>query len=366
VFKRFLLVVVGLAVVFGGIFGWKAYMGKKMAAMMSGPRPPAVIASADVTAAEWVPHLDAVGSLVSTRGVEVNNEVAGQVKAIQFSSGQSVRKGDVLIQLDDEVDQADLQGLVAQRHLAELQYERTEKLFKEDQAVPRADYDEARAKLDNARAAVVSMQALIAKKRVRAPFAGLLGIRQVNPGQYLPPGSAIVMLQALDPIHADFSLPEQDFPKVAVGQKVEVRVRGEGDRVVPGAVSAINPGLDPGTRNVRVRATLPNPDGRLRPGMFAEVRVILPTVKQVLTVPQTAVFFRPYGDSVFVIQDKDGARIAENRPVTTGEVRDGFVEVVKGLAPGDKVVSAGHQKLRNGQNVKVDNSIVLAPNVAGP
>lgn len=365
-FKRFVLVVVGLVVVFGAIFGWKAYMGKKMGAMMSGPMPPAVIAAAEVTPAEWIPHLDAVGGLVATLGVDVSNEVSGQVKAIRFTSGHPAKEGEVLVQLDDDVDRADLQGLVAQRHLAELQFERTEKLFKEDQAVPRADYDEARAKLDNARAAVVAMQALIGKKQVRAPFAGLLGIRQVDPGQYLPPGSAIVMLQALDPIHADFSLPEQDFAQVAVGQKVEVRVRGEGDRAFPGTVSAINPGLDPGTRNVRVRATLSNPDGLLRPGMFARVRVILPDTRRVLTVPETAVFFRPYGDSVFVIQDKDGALVVENRQIVTGEVRAGRVEVAKGLAAGERVVSAGHNKLRNGQNVKIDDSAALDPTVTGP
>jgi membrane fusion protein (multidrug efflux system) len=365
VLKRFVLVVLGLALVFGGIFGWKAYTGKKMAAMMSGPPPPAVIAAAEVATATWEPRLDAVGSLVATQGVTVNNEVAGQVKAIRFRSGESAKAGDVLLQLDDEVDRADLEGRVAQQHLAEVQYERTERLFKEDQAVPQADYDEARAKLDNARAAVVASQALIGKKQVRAPFTGLLGIRQVNQGEYLPPGSGIVMLQALDPIHADFSVPEQELPRLAVGQKVEVRVRGQGDRVFTGAIAAVNPGVDPGTRNVRVRATLKNPDGRLRPGMFADVRVLLPETRQVLTLPRTAVLYRPYGDSVYVINDKDGALVVENRPITTGEVRGADVEVVKGLAVGDRVVSAGHNKLRNGQNVKVDNSIAL-PAVTGP
>lgn len=365
-FKRFVIVVLGLVLVFGGIFGWKAYTGKKMAAMMSGPRPPAVIASAEVEAATWAPYLDAVGSLVASQGVTVNNEVAGQVQAFHFQSGERVKAGDVLVQLDDAVDRADLEGLLAQRRLAEIQFDRTERLFKEDQAVPQADYDEARARLDNARAAVVARRALIEKKRVRAPFAGLLGIRQVNVGQYLAPGSAIVMLQALDPVHVDFSVPEQELPRIATGQSVEVTVRGYPDAAFTGRITAVNPGIDAATRNVRVRATLANPDGRLRPGMFARVRTLLPETRDVLTLPDTAVMYQPYGDSVFAIQDKDGAQVVERRQIVTGETRDGRVEVVKGLEAGQQVVAAGQVKLRNGQPVRVDNTIALAPAVTGP
>jgi membrane fusion protein (multidrug efflux system) len=366
VFKRLVIVVVGLVVVFGGIFGWKAYIGAKMGAMASTPPPPAVIAAAEVATETWVPYLTAVGSLVATQGVYVTNEVVGQVESIRFTSGGRVKKGDLLVTLDADVDRADLAGLEAERRLAEVQFERTSRLFKQDQAVPRSDLDAARARLENARAQVAARQALVAKKQIRAPFSGVLGIRQVNVGQYLPAGSEIVLLQALDQVYADFSLPERDLGRVATGLPVAVRVQPYGDEAFAGEITALDPGVDAATRNVRVRATLDNPDGRLRPGMFADVVVRLPEQRQVLTVPETAVLYQPYGDTVFVIREKDGGLVAERVPITTGEVRDGQVEVATGLEAGQRVVSAGHVKLRNGQAVQIDNSVTLDPTVTGP
>jgi len=352
------MVIVLVLIIFGGIFGWKFYSGAQMAAMMSRPPPPAVIATADVKQESWQPSLHAVGSLTATQGIFVTTEVAGQVKEILVTSGQQVKAGDVLLRLDDSVDKADLQGLVAQRTLAKLQFERASKLLK-DRSVSRSDYDTSRANLDSAEAAVASRQALIQKKTISAPFGGKLGIADINIGQYLSPGAAIVPLQRLDPVYADFNLPERYLAQVHVGQTVEVEVQAWPGQHFKGAISAINPGVDPGTRTLRLRATLDNPERLLHPGMFAEVRTILPSRDHILTLPRTAVTYNPYGESVFVVQKKDGQLVVQNRPVKTGEARAGRVEIVEGLQTGDVVVSAGQNKLRNGQAVSVDNSVKL-------
>lgn len=358
--------VLGLVVLFGAVFGWKAYMGAKMGAMMSAPPPPAVVASAEARTDTWSPVLAAVGTLVATQGVAVTNEVAGQVREIRFRSGGRTKQGEVLIALDDEVDRATLDGLIAERTLAEIQFKRAKELYKQNQAVPEASVDEAQAKLDSAIAQVAAEKAMISKKAVRAPFTGLLGIRQVNVGQYLAPGSPVVQLESLDPIYADFSLPERNFARLGVGQAVEVKVQPYGGEVFRGRIVALNPGVDTATRTVRVRAELKNPDGRLRPGMFAEVRLTLPEPREVVVIPDMAVTYQPYGDSVFVVAQKDGGAVAERRPIETGETRAGDVEVVKGLKAGETIVRAGHVKLRNGQAVKVDNSVALETDIARP
>lgn len=368
--KRMVIMVLGVALVFGAVFGWKMYVGRMMAAAMSQPQPPAVVASAEVRAETWSPVLEAVGSLVANQGVDVTNEVAGQVREIHFRSGDTVKKGAVLVRLEDDVDRADLEGLVAARELAEIQFARAQRLFSENQAVPKANVDEAQARLAGARADVLAQQALIAKKQLRAPFTGRLGIRLVNVGQYLAPGSPIVRLEALDPLYADFSVPERHFARLAEGQPVEVRVRTYPGEVFNGKIAALNPGVDSATRTVRVRAELSNRDGRMRPGMFAEVRLTLSQPREVLVVPSMAVTYQPYGDTVFVIKegdpDKGGGLMAESRIVETGEVRGGDVEVVSGLAAGEKIVRAGHVKLRNGMPVKVDDSVALEAAIAHP
>lgn len=356
--KRLLLTLAALIVVFGGIFGWKYYQLRQFQAKMSQPPPPATISSATATTEQWQPTLDAVGSLVAAQGVSVNNEVAGHVSRILFDSGQRVEEGEALVQLEDSSDRAELDGLVAERHLAELQFERTKTLFQKS-TVSRADYDEAHAKLESAQARVVAKQALIRKKTVRAPFSGQLGIRQVNLGQYLPPGSEIVLLQQVDPIYADYSLPERFYDQVSPDQKIELTVQAYPDRVFSGRIAALNPGIDPGTRSIRIRARLENPENLLRPGMFASINTLLPQRRDVLTVPRTAVTYNPYGDAVFVIVEQDKQLVVENRTIETGDVRGERIEVVEGLKPGDRVVSAGQVKLRNGQAVEIDNSVKL-------
>jgi membrane fusion protein (multidrug efflux system) len=353
---RLFLVILFLGSILGGIFGWKQYQMQQEAAM-GGPPPPPVVPVAEVGKEDWQPRLAAVGSLVAIQGIFVTNEVAGQVREIHFESGQTVAKGDLLVQLDDSVDQADLAGLIAQRDLAQIKVRRFGKLLK-DRSAAQSDYDEASAQLDSAKAAVAAKEALIAKKRITAPFAGQLGIRLLDLGEYLAPGSRIVPLEALQPIFADYSLPERDLPRVAVGEQVRVKVAAYPDREFEGTISAINPGVDEKTRSVRVRAVLQNRDRLLHPGMFAEVSTLLPAREGLLTLPRTAISFAPYGDTVFLIKEQDGQTLVERRQVTTGQVRGGQVEVLDGLGLGDRVVMGGQNKLRNGEPVIVDNSVI--------
>jgi membrane fusion protein (multidrug efflux system) len=362
--KRLVVLLLVLGLLFGGIFGWKYYQKQQQAAQAAMPPPPAVVAAARVRSETWQPFLQAVGSLVAIQGVYVTNEVAGLVEKINFKSGQRVDKGALLLQLEDSVDQAELNGLLAEQRLAELQFERAERLLKQ-KSVSRSVYDEARAQLDNARARVASKRAALQKKQIRAPFSGQLGIRQVDLGEYLAPGSPIVLLQALDPIYLNYSLPGRYFSTLSPGQKVTLKVQAYSDQTFTGRITAINPGIDPENRNVQVQATLDNPKHHLRPGMFAEVRTLLPEREQVLTLPRTAITYNPYGDMVFIIREKKGDLVVQQQQVQTGKVRGGRVEIVKGLQTDERVVSAGHMKLRNGQRVQISNTEVLDGQVGG-
>ncbi|VAW80182.1 Probable Co/Zn/Cd efflux system membrane fusion protein [hydrothermal vent metagenome] len=353
-----------LVAMFGAIFGWKYYAGQQMMVKMSVPQPPAVIAAAEVEVDRWQPYLNAIGSVTAIQGISVTTEIAGQVAEIFAKSGQRVEVGEVLLRLNDSVDQADLKGLKSQRTLARLQLERIQKLLK-TKSTSRSELDVARAKLDAAEAAVAAKQATIDKKTIRAPFTGQLGIADINLGQYLSPGTAIVPLESLDPVYVDYTLPERYLGDVAVGQAIQVTVQAWAEQQFDGVVSAIDPGIDIGTRSVKLRATLANPALLLRPGMFAQVRTVLPQREGILTLPRTAITYNPYGETVFVVVEKEGKLVVQSRPVDTGEVRDGRVEVVKGLKAGERVVSAGHNKLRNGQAVSIDNSVELDGKVNG-
>ena len=362
---RLFLVVVLLAVVFGGIFAWKDHQARQAAAAQAGGPPPAAIAASTASSEDWQNRLQVVGSLTAVAGIEVTSEVAGQVRALHFDSGERAEQGALLLELDDSTDQARLQGLIAERTLARLRFERVARLI-EDKSVSRSDYDEARAALDSAEAQVAAQEALIAKKKIRAPFSGRLGIRRVDIGEYLTPGAAIVPLEQLDPIYVDFTLPERELARVETGQPVEVQVQAYPGQMFNGRILALDPGVEVGSRSFRLRAELGNPDGRLRPGMFADVRILLPQVDAVITVPDTAISYAPYGDSVFLIESVDGALQVTRRQVETGARREGRVAVLSGLSVGDRVVSAGHNKLRNGQAVTVDDQPAPGERAAQP
>lgn len=361
-FARLLVLFLFLGLLLGGLFYLKQQQSQQRAARR-GPPPPPVVAAAEVREEDWRPSLPAVGTLVANQGIFVTNEVAGQVREVLFESGQEVRQGDLLVQLDDSVDQADLLGLLAQRDLARIKRERFGKLLK-DRSASQSDWDEAKAQLDSAEAAVASKRALLAKKRITAPFSGLLGIRLVDVGEYLPPGSNIVPLDALDPMFVDYRLPERHLPQIAVGQPVDLSVAAHPGRTFAGTVAALDPGVAERSRTLKVRAVLENRDRHLRPGMFAEVATRLPLRQGLLTVERTAIDFAPYGETVFFLDERDGRLVVERRPVTTGEVREGRVEIRHGLAAGDRIVIAGQVKLRNGQEVTLDNRVT--PPVSGP
>jgi len=354
--KRLIIVLLLLSLLFGGVFWFKQRQYQQMSAML-GPPPPAVVTGTEATTQSWRPRLDAVGSVVAVQGIEVANEVPGLVREIAFESGQQVATGDVLLQLDDTVDQAQLRGLQAALGLARVKFQRAAKLIKE-RSVSQSDYDTARAELTNAEAQVASQQALIEKMMIRAPFDGVLGLRQVSLGQYLPAGSTIVPLMRLDTVYVDFSLPERYLPAIAVGQSVQVSVDSQPDVQLVGQLVALNPGVDTGTRLLRLRASLSNRDGWLRPGMFARVALDLGRNDTVLTLPRVAISYAPYGDAVFVLREQDGKTVVQQRQVKTGTVIGERVVIEDGLKAGERVVLTGQVKLRNGMAVRIDNTVV--------
>ncbi|MBK5970117.1 MULTISPECIES: efflux RND transporter periplasmic adaptor subunit [Thiorhodovibrio] len=361
--RRILIVFIVVAVIVGGLGFLKYRQIQGEIAMFSKPQPPATVEAARVETASWQPELRAVGSLQAVQGVMVANQVPGQVEQILFESGDMVEQGQALVQLDTEVDEADLAGLEAARDLAKTQLERNRRLLK-DRAVSQGDFDEASASLQQTEAEVASKRAVIEKKTIRAPFAGQLGIRQVNLGQYLAAGSSIAALEALDPVYVDYALPERELAKIATGQPVEIQVAAYPQQRFSGTIQAISPAVDQATRNVRVRGLLKNSEHLLRPGMFAKVTTLLPQQDKVLTLPRSAITFNTYGDSVFLITDGEGEqagqKVVQRRQVQTGAVRSERVSVVSGLKDGDVVVAAGQVKLRNGVAVSIaaggDNS----------
>jgi membrane fusion protein (multidrug efflux system) len=362
--KRLLLVLLLLVAIFGLVFGWKYHQIEQSMASRQ-PPPPAVVAVTEVREETWPAYLSAVGSLVAVAGIDVTNEVPGKVSALKFESGAVVKEGQLLIELDATADLAELEGLLAAQRLAKIKYQRLAELLPKMSA-SKADFDEAKALLDVAESAAEAKRAVIAKKQVRAPFSGRLGIRKVDLGQYLAPGSPIVPLEALEPIYADFSLPERHLATLAPGQQVSVAVQAYPGETFEGRITALNPGIEKGTRTVSVRAALANPQERLRPGMFAEVRVLLTTDTRLLTLPDTAITYAPYGDSVFIVVQGEQGLTVQRRQVETGESRQGRVAVLSGLAAGDRVVSAGQVKLRNGMPVTLDDKPAPGERAATP
>ena len=351
-FRRGLPVMIAcllLATVFG-----VHYFQLRLKARSMRPPPPPTVAVSQVRKEIWKRELGTVGGLTASAAVEVSGELEGKVVDIGFTSGQRVEAGQVLVRLDTTVERAELDALMAAAELARVELARVAKL-RERKFTSRADYDAAKARLEEAQARVRAKRASIAKKSIRAPFSGLLGVRRVDLGQYLEAGKPIATLTALDPIYADFTLPQRHLPSLDVGLTVRIRVSAYPGRNFAGKIQVIEPGLDVDSRNLRIRAVLANPEGRLRPGMFADVRIQLRGQREVLTLPETAVVFRPYGDAVYVVEAEGDKRIVSLRSVETGGRRKGRVEIVKGAAIGEIVVAAGQLKLHPGMEVVVDS-----------
>lgn len=325
--------------------------------------PPQAVTTAKVSEVQWQSELTAVGSLVAVQGVTISSEVSGAVKAIAFESGEMVKKGELLVRLDTSTEQAQLASAEATARLARLDLARM-KTLREAGAGSEADLDAAKARAAESVAAVENWKAIIAKKTIRAPFSGQLGIRQIDLGQVLQPGTPIVSLQSSDPIYVEFSLPQQALSRVQSGNPVTVHTDAFPDESWEGKVDVVDARVDIDTRNFTVRAIVDNPSRALRPGMFVDVTVLRPETRTLLAIPASAVIFAPYGDSVYLTKEKTTdsgktQKIAEQVFVRLGERRGDLVAVTSGLKAGDEVVSTGAFKLQNGMAVLVRND--LAP-----
>lgn len=393
--KRMIWMVVGVLVLIALIVGIKVLLVMRMIAGFPKPAP-STISTTKTSYQLWQPSLSAVGTLRAVRGADLALDVAGLVTAVNLKSGDDVKQGQVLLQLRDGEDVAQLRQLEAAAALAQVTYQRAKQQL-EAQAISNADYDNAAADLKAKQAAVAQQQVNVAKKQLRAPFSGRAGIVTVSPGAYLSAGTTIVTLQQMDPLYVDFHVPQRELSRVGDGQKVDLTLDAFGKRPFQGEITAINPKVDNDTRNVMVEATVPNHDGKLTPGMFADVGVDVGAHQRYLTLPQTAVVYNPYGETVYVVMKKsafDKAQAEEiaksgdrsdaaaststgkdksNEPppdalvvrqtfVTTGAKRGDQVAILNGLDEGAEVVSSGQMKLKNGAPVKIDNRAVPADN----
>jgi membrane fusion protein (multidrug efflux system) len=368
--KRMVIMLVAVAVVFGGIFGFQAFkavMIKKFIAGIS--NPPQTISAAAAATSEWQPKIEAIGSLRAVKGAELSLEASGVVESISFNSGDDVEAGAILLRLRTADDVARLDSLKAMAELNEITLDRSQRLLK-TQAVSQAQLDSDGAKVKDAKAQVAQQQAIIDKKILRAPFAGHLGIRAVDLGQYLGAGTPIVTLQALDPIYVDFYVPQQSVDQVQLGQKVAVKVDAYKDQTFMGEISAVNPKVDVSNRNVQIRATLKNADHKLLPGMYATIDIAIGSPATYVTLPQTAISYNPYGNTVYVVESKgnDAAGkpqlVARQTFITVGPTRGDQVAILRGIDAGDTIVTAGQIKLHNGSVVIVDNSVTPTADAA--
>ena len=360
--KRQVLIAVGIVlVIFVVLAGIKVLQIRTMINFGATFKvPPETIASVVAHEEQWRDSLFAVGSINAEQGVIITPEVSGTVIEIAFESGVNVTKGDLLVKLDTATEDAQLRAAAAQADLAKVNAERFRKL-RADGTASQAELDQAEATFKQASANADTFHATINKKNIRAPFTGQLGIRQINLGEQIPVGKAIVSLQALSPVFADFSLPQQDLGKISPGLAVRVTSDTFPGKIFDGEITAINPDLDVATRSVGIRAKLANADKRLRPGMFVRAEVVMPGDAKVLVIPSTSLLSAPYGDSVFVIETKvEGGKTnstVQQKFIKTGRAQGDFVSVISGLNPGDKIASAGIFKLRNRMSVVENNEM---------
>jgi membrane fusion protein (multidrug efflux system) len=361
--KRMIIMLVLVGLVLGGVFGWLKFSHSMMTKYMAAAsNPPQTVSTIKAETAEWQSELKAVGTLRAVKGADLSAEVEGIVDEIHFESGDDVEEGKVLLHLRDADDVAKLKALEAAAKLAEITLQRDLKQVKV-QAVSQAAVDADMANLNSTQAQVEQQKAVVAKKTIRAPFAGHIGIRSADIGQYLNPGTAVVTLQQLDPIYIDFYLPEQQMPQVQMGQKVTAKTDAHPGKSFEGEITALNAKVDPATRNLLIRATFKNAERLLLPGMFANVTIVSGSPQRFLTLPQTTITYNPYGNTVYVVvtegaDEKGEPKLAAKQTfVTTGDTRGDQVAVLNGLKEGDIVVTAGQIKLRNGSPVVINNSI---------
>ena len=366
--KPFLIALAIVLLLAGAVAGIKALqIGALIASGENETAPVETVSTAPAEAQRWERTVESVGSLRAVQGADLSTEESGVVAVIHFENGQEVAEGDLLVELDTQTEQANLRSAEAEQDLARTVYERTLRL-RQNNTVPQSDLDAAQSQLRKTAALVEQLKATIRKKQISAPFGGRLGIREVNVGQFVNNGDRIVSLQSLDPIYIDFLLPQQLIAGLRPGKAIEVITDVYPDRAFAGELTAINAEIDPVTRNIRLQGTLANPQGALRPGMFARVILTLGDPEDVVAVPATAVLTAPYGDSVFVVAEKDDGEgskklVAEQRFVRTGRSMGDFVAVTEGLKAGETVVTAGVFKLRNGAAIEVNNKLAPEPSL---
>jgi len=323
--------------------------------------PPTAVTTDVAKESEWQPTLESVGTVTAVNGVTVSTDLAGIVRQIAFESGSKVHAGQLLVHLDTVQEEAQLHQAESQRDLASINLKRDKDLL-DKHTISQSDYDNAQSAYLGNQATVDQFNALIARKTLRAPFDGVAGIRQVNLGQYLKEGDAVVAVQAFDPIYVNFSLPQQHLGKLSVGEPVALRVDAFEDRTFDGKITAINSLVDQATRNIQIQATLANPDWQLRPGMFAKVSVLMSNRQNVIAIPATAIHYAPYGNSIFIVSDmKDEQgkpyKGVKEQFIRLGQSRGDMVAVTSGLKPGEEVVTSGVFRLKSGLHISVNNKI---------
>lgn len=324
------------------------------------PPPPFVMPPESVTSGQaeemvWENTVTAVGTLRASQGVTLSAEVSGTIFKIHFESGQEVRKGDLLFELDTSTERAQLESAVASAELAEVNLKRAKEL-RASRSIAESELDTSEARAKEAKAALSQIQAMLEKKIIRAPFGGRLGIRQVDVGEYINPGSPVVSLQSVDPMYVDFSLPQQQLSKVGKDYTIRLTVDTYPDKTFSGFVEAIDPKLNLDNRMFRIRGILDNKDGLLVPGMFANVNIMQPEATTVVAVPGTAVYYQAFGNTVFVVKDSDGGKIVEQRFVKTGKTKGDYVSITEGIAAGEEIVTTGAFKLFNGRTIVTDKT----------
>jgi membrane fusion protein, multidrug efflux system len=366
--KRMLLMLLVAAAMIGGLGYFKLRQVQAAIKGASYTPPPEAITTVIAKQTTWPSTLDVVGTVAAVHGVTVSADLPGTVDKIHFESGQFVQAGDILIELDTRQERAQLASMQAAQELAKVQYARSQKLVAEG-VISRVDYDKAIADQKQSEANTAEIKAAIDRKTIRAPFSGVLGIRQANLGQYLAAGNPIVSLQSLNPIYVNFSVPQQDMPHVKIGQTVRVTADDLAGMTFTGRVNALDSVVDQATRNVQIQATLANPQGRLRAGMFTNVQVGIGASSTVFPLPASAISYAPFGDSVYIVSDMKGPEGQTYRGVRQQFVkvqgsRGDQVGVISGLHVGDEVVTSGVFKLRNGAPIAVNNKVQPGNNPA--
>jgi len=358
-----MIVALGVMVLIAASLGFVKFQQIQAAIAQGASFQPPPDAVTTVVAGEerWPSSFSAIGTVAAVQGVAISADLPGIVDRIEFDSGQSVRAGEVLAVLDTRQEQAQLAALEAQRELARLTFNRIQGLLNE-RVISQAEFDRASAEFQQTDARVGEVRAVIARKTIRAPFSGILGLRQVNLGQYVAGGGQLVTLQSLNPIYVNFGVPQQSVGQIPVGRSVRITANDAASVEWTGRVSAIDSTVDEATRNIQIQATLANPDGRLRPGMFVQAEVGLGPARTLIALPASAISYAPFGDSVFVVADLKGPdgrayRGVRQQFVKLGPSRGDQISVVSGIKPGDEIVTSGVFKLRNGAAIQINNTV---------